>query len=931
MCCAGGRPDWGALEVIGVWYCLRDQHDWRLVALAGAICTLACLAAVTILRQQRGDSRRIDLRWLVVAGIVTGFGIWSTHFVAMLGYNSGVPVGYSFDLTALSLVIAILMTTAGFALASRPGASDARMVAGGAAVGAGIVAMHYCGMGAVQFPGHFVWAPELVIFSGLLAILFAIPGLVLALRWRGIASGLASGCTFLLAILSLHFTGMAAVTIIPDATVQYDPHQMSPVSLGIVIGAIALAVLVIGAAAAIINTMAVSAIRKREREFRILVEGISDCALYMLDPAGHVASWNAGAARLKGFTAAEAIGLHFGSFYSDDDRAAGAPQRALDMARATGKFVAEGWRHRKDRSRFWAQVTIEPVIGAKGEFIGFAKITRDISRQKEDADRLKALTGKLDAALTNMHQGLALFDADGHAALVNARFRTMYRIAPDVVLEGMTFPEFLRISLISRGGIEVTDDRIAIGQEWMRACIGQPDGGAVTITYDDGSVVDVAYRALPEGGMVATFEDVSERHRSEAKIAHMAMHDGLTGLPNRMSFNGHLDDAIAGAEAGAGKVGIVVIDLDDFKGINDTHGHAVGDAVLQTIGQRMAAVPEVGAMVARLGGDEFAASYAFTRGADFRAFVDRLADAFSAPIDTDGLSLKANASIGIAIFPDDGVDREQVSNNADLAMYRAKTVQGTEICRYEHGMDDKARRRRAMAKDLAEAVIRNELSLAFQVQRSVTTSAPTGYEALLRWRHPVHGWISPEEFIPIAEESGSIVAIGDWVLHEACRQAASWPQPYRVAVNLSPVQFTNPNLMKRIAEILLETGLPPSRLELEITETAIIGDKLNALHTLRQIKSLGVTVAIDDFGTGYSSLEILNSFPFDKIKIDRSFVIESDRSEQARAIIRAVIALGANLRMPVLAEGVENQTQLELLIQEGCAEAQGYLLGRPSR
>jgi diguanylate cyclase (GGDEF)-like protein len=495
----------------------------------------------------------------------------------------------------------------------------------------------------------------------------------------------------------------------------------------------------------------------------------------------------------------------------------------------------------------------------------------------------------------------------------------------------MKFNDFMRLSLRCRGGVAVTDKRIEMGEEWKSACLAQPErGGSVTITYDDASVVDVAYQALPDGGFVATFEDVSERHRSAAQIAHMAMHDGLTGLPNRLNFNGHLDRAIDQARAGSVKVGVVAIDLDGFKEINDTYGHATGDVVLRVLGERMAAMAAEDEMVARFGGDEFAAWRTFGQDEELTAFVDRLADLLGAPIHADGLELKPAASLGVAIFPDDGADREHIFGNADLAMYRAKATIGAKVCRYEYSMDETARSRRAMAKDLREAIAGDQLSLAYQVQQSVQTGAITGYEALLRWQHPVDGWISPEVFISVAEESGSIVEIGDWVLRRACLDAAAWDSPHRVAVNLSPVQFTNRDLTKMLAETLLETGLPPSRLELEITETAIIADKAAALHTLRQIKALGVTIAIDDFGTGYSSLETLHAFPFDKIKIDRSFVLQSDRSEQARAIIRAVIALGASLDMPVLAEGVETEAQLARLRQEGCTEAQGFLLGRPN-
>ncbi|UAK24310.1 bifunctional diguanylate cyclase/phosphodiesterase [Sphingomonas nostoxanthinifaciens] len=917
--------------MLTVWYCIRDQHDWRLVALAGLISCLACTAAVITLRQQRGESQRTDVRWQLVAGIMTGFGIWSAHFVAMLGYDDIAVAGYAFGLTGLSLLVAIVMTTAGFALGSRPGARLRDIIGGGIVVGGGIATMHYLGMSSVQFAGHFDWSPPLVVLSILFAIGPTVPALTMALRRRDWGSGALASVALMLAILALHFTGMAAATVIPDAADGHDRFILSPASMGLAVSAIAAAVLVIGAGAAVAHALAVAAIRAGGREFRILVEGITDCALYMLDPNGRVASWNAGAQHLKGFTSEEAIGLHFSAFYSDEDRALGVPARALATARTTGKFTAEGWRYRRDRSRFWAAVTIEPVIGEQGDIIGFAKITRDVSRLKEDQDRMAALTRKLDAAVTNMQQGLVLFDGDERVALVNARFRIMYRIDAKVPLEGLDMSDFFRFSLKSRSGGVVSEDRVAQSLDWMRACLSQPQGGgSVTVAYEDASVVDASYRALPGGGVVATFEDVSERHRSEARIAHMALHDGLTGLPNRTNFNARLDAAIDRASVDGTKVGIIVIDLDGFKDINDTYGHAVGDNLLQILGARLKAAVGDDEAAARFGGDEFAALCIFRQEDELHAFVDRLSTLLGDPMSIDGLAITPAASLGVSIFPDDGQDRDKVLGNADLAMYRAKASPGMQVCHYENGMNEAARARRAMAKDLREAIPRDELTLAFQVQCSVQTGAVTGYEALLRWHHPTDGWISPGDFIPVAEESGSIIEIGEWVLRRACREAAGWVEPHRVAVNLSPLQFADRDLVTTLTEILLETGLPPRRLELEVTESAIIVDKAAALQTLRQIKALGVTIAIDDFGTGYASLEMLHAFPFDKIKIDRSFILQSGQSEQARAIIRAVIALGSSLNMPVLAEGVEDEEQLEMLRLEGCTEAQGFLLGRPS-
>jgi diguanylate cyclase (GGDEF)-like protein len=423
---------------------------------------------------------------------------------------------------------------------------------------------------------------------------------------------------------------------------------------------------------------------------------------------------------------------------------------------------------------------------------------------------------------------------------------------------------------------------------------------------------------------------IDERGRLESfeRLQHLALNDALTGLPNRVSFNDRLDHEIDRAREGEETMtAVIVIDLDRFKEINDLRGHAAGDQALKIVARRLAKLTGEGEFVARLGGDEFAAIKRFRDQNDLLGLVSRLEKSLFEPLRLDDFEIAAGASIGVAVYPRDGVDRERLVSNADLAMYRAKNDVTRAVCFYESAMDETARARRALATDLRQAIERGELSLHYQVQTSVPTGATCGYEALLRWTHPVHGMIPPAEFIPIAEENGSIMAIGEWVLRTACRQAASWSNGHKIAVNLSPVQFAHADLAKLVHQILVETGLSPKRLEL--TESTIVADKVRTLHVLRQIKALGVTIAIDDFGTGYSSLDTLRSFPFDKIKLDRSFMADVERSPQAKAIIRAVLTLGRSLDIPVLAEGVETHVQLTILQVEGCNEAQGYFLGRP--
>jgi diguanylate cyclase (GGDEF)-like protein len=372
-----------------------------------------------------------------------------------------------------------------------------------------------------------------------------------------------------------------------------------------------------------------------------------------------------------------------------------------------------------------------------------------------------------------------------------------------------------------------------------------------------------------------------------------------------------------------------VIDLNGFKEINDSHGYRAGDQVLAVVAKRMAGHMGKHDLLARLGGDEFVALTSFEHYEQLTDFVDRLKTTLEAPLTAGSLEIRVGASIGVAAYPGDADDADTLGNNAALALHRAKTQRSPVPCHYDPALDEAIRDRRELAGELRYAIEQGALDLHYQVQASVTTQQVTGYEALLRWTHPARGPISPSLFIPIAEENGLIQSLGEWVLRRACADAKSWSHDAKVAVNVSPLQLAHVDLPRLIHQILVDTGLPPRRLEIELTESAIMADRDRATHVLRQIKAMGIGIALDDFGTGYSSLETLRSFPFDKIKLDRTFVSELEHSPQAVAIIRAVLALGRSLDIPVLAEGIETESQLEVLRSEGCDQAQGYLLGHP--
>ena len=431
-------------------------------------------------------------------------------------------------------------------------------------------------------------------------------------------------------------------------------------------------------------------------------------------------------------------------------------------------------------------------------------------------------------------------------------------------------------------------------------------------------------------GLTSYLIDTNVRAGSQEKLHHMARHDGLTGLPNRSSFKTRLMEIRDEAIASDGKFAVIGIDLNRFKEINDTQGHSAGDEALRILASRMAQALEDGEFVARVGGDEFAAVRRFADKDEITAFADRLAGVFGRPMVIGAMETAIGASMGAAIWPDDGAELDDLVNNADLAMYHAKHAFMETVCYYNEGIGAAVRKRRQLADALRRAMERDELEVHYQVQKSLPSDRIHGYEALVRWTHPDFGSVPPSEFIPVAEESGLIASLGEWVLRRACTDAASWDPTIRVAVNVSAVQFMDTGLSRLVHEVLVETGLPPHRLELELTETALIKDKARSLHVMRQIKALGVGIALDDFGSGYSSLETLRTFPFDKIKLDKAFVngIEADR--QSKAIIRAVLALGKSLEIPVLAEGIETEDQMSVLRAEGFDEGQGFLLGRPA-
>jgi diguanylate cyclase (GGDEF)-like protein len=547
---------------------------------------------------------------------------------------------------------------------------------------------------------------------------------------------------------------------------------------------------------------------------------------------------------------------------------------------------------------------------------------------KHEVKRRAAAEAQIDVALTNMHHGLSMFDAGQRLVICNDRYIEMYGLDPEVAKAGVT----LRQILEHAGGNRLPKGVAAAEYEnELLNGLGQNSFWVEVRELNDGRTVSIAYRRLHDGGWVSTHEDITERRRIEQQMAYMAHHDALTGLSNRVMFRHRLESMMAGVGRGEA-LAVLSLDLDRFKEINDTLGHAMGDALLRVAADRLRQCVRETDLVARMGGDEFSILQPLSamQPTEAAALAARVIEAISAPFELDGHRLAVGTSIGIAVSPNDGTDPDLLLRNADLALYGAKSERRGTFRFFESEMDQRMQARRGMERDLRNALVNGEFELHYQPIMDLRTNSVPSVEALVRWNHPERGRISPGEFIPLAEETGLIVPLGEWVLREACNEAARWPAHVSVAVNLSAVQFRNLELGTIILRALASSNLPAHRLGLEVTESVLLQDGDNAISILEQLRKIGVKIALDDFGTGYSSLGYLRRFRFDKLKIDRCFISDlAANADGSLAILRAIVHLGASLGMTTTAEGVETNDQLEMVRSEGCTEMQGYYFSAP--
>ncbi len=548
----------------------------------------------------------------------------------------------------------------------------------------------------------------------------------------------------------------------------------------------------------------------------------------------------------------------------------------------------------------------------------------ELGRQQEEALRLRNL--QFDTAINNMSQGLCFFDAEQRLIVCNDRYVEMYDLPPERVGPGTPLTEIVDMRF-EAGSVPAMSREEYLRWRDQIAISSKPVDSIVELR--SGRTFKIRHRPMPDCGWVATHEDITEQRRSEVKIEYMAHHDSLTDLANRVLLNERLELALGQIHRNE-MVAIHHLDLDQFKAVNDTFGHPAGDKLLKIVADRLRGLVRETDIIARMGGDEFVIVQApIADPADATSLAQRIIHLLGEPFDIDGQQVLIGVSIGIAVGPGDGLTSDKLLQNADLALYRAKGDGRGTFRFFEPVMDLQMQTRRILEQDLRKALPAGEFELYYQPVVNLASQTVSGFEALIRWNHPQRGLVSPGTFIPLAEEIGFIVPMGEWVIREACATAAGWPGNSRVAINISAVQFRNPGLLQVIIGALASSGLDPTRLEIEITETVLLQNKDTTLAVLHQLRALGVRIALDDFGTGYSSLTYLQCFPFDKIKIDRSFVKDITENTGSLNIVRAVAALASGMGMTATAEGVETREQLDSITSEGCTEMQGFLFSRP--
>ena len=818
-------------------------HEIRLVVLSILIAVVASYTAIDlagrVTEAQKATHKWIPRLWLAAGALSMGIGIWSMHFIAMLAYHLPLLINYNPSIVLVSMLVAIVASGAALFVVSRQQMGWLQFLAGGIFMGLGVASMHYTGMAAMRLEAIADYDPKLVVLSVMIGIGASLAALRLAFHFRaettehplGRENLRKLGGAMLMgnAIAGMHYTAMVAVSFKPvdlivDPQVVTSVQPLPPIDTTLLAVAVGFAAFTILSLTLLtshfdrrISAEAISraeALRESEERFRLLVEGVKDYGIFMLDLEGYIVSWNAGAEGFKGYWAEEIIGQHLSYFYTNEDIQQGQPERALEMATMVGRFEEEGWHIRRDGSQFWANVILTALRDEKGSLRGFSKVIRDIT----------------------------------------------------------------------------------------------------------------------------------ERKQAEEQLLYNAFHDALTGLPNRILFMDRLGQALKHGKRHENYLfAVLFLDLDRFKVINDSLGHTLGDQLLIAIARRLEACLRPTDTVARLGGDEFTILLERIEDvSDAIRIAERIQAELTLPFELSGQEVFTGASIGIALSATDYRRSEDLLRDADIAMYQAKSLGKGRYELFNTGMHARAVALLQLETDLRRAIERQEFRIYYQPIVSLSTGRITGFEALIRWQHPERGLVFPEAFISVAEETGLIIPIDQWVLREACHQLRQWQEqfppeptelasahPLTISVNLCNLQFKQPELIKHINGVLQEAKLDAHSLKLEITENIIMKNDESATATLSQLRNLGAQLSIDDFGTGYSSLSRLHHFPIDILKIDRSFVSKIGTDEGNLELTETIVTLAQKLRMEVTAEGVETAEQFVQLRGLNCEYGQGYFFSKP--
>ncbi len=901
---------------------LTEQHDVRLVLLAIAMAAACSFVTFTVFSHLLARNSLHNRGWLLLTVLCLATGIWASHVIMALALLAD---GRSYNplLGGLSFLAAAATSATGIVIAKRDGRAMA--AAGGATIGLGIALTHFLGMSGFGFAGVPEWSPALAAFAATAGAALCAAAFLAFREYLG-TKALLFGAPLLAASIAITLlTAQAAFSLTPHAPAVPGGDQIDVLIFTLAIAAITALLLTAGFVAALLDGRAMRATFSRLDE---LVDAVFDGVVIAHD--GKIVDINARVIELSGRRQQDLAGRDvFGDLMS--------PKRRSAAPGATVNF---------ESSLVTAAGPTIPVQVLRRPLHSFARanevyVLRDLRERREGANRITELTDEirqyqqdlrrrnflLEGMLNNVSEGWCMFDADQCVTISNERYAALYGLSPEVIKPGTHLRDIIQMRIDK--GLYTGASPTAYLEERL-APIERASETLHELT--DGRLISINRRPMPGGGWVTIHKDVTEQRRMEAENQHLAGHDSRTDLPNRELLSQQLSDALIAAARNKRRLVVLIVNLDNFREVNNSLGHAAGDALLAAVAERLREHTRKSTILGRFGDDEFVLVEAVDQpGRDAAALAGRIQQQLRAPFNLNGTPVTIETTMGIAISPGDGTDADTILKSADLALYRAKKeVRGSYLF-FEPTMERQLKDQLSLEHDLREALLNGEFELHYQPIVNLQRNAISGFEALLRWNHPARGLVSPAVFLETAEKISVISAIDEWTLRQACSEASQWPDPLKVAINISPARFQSRDFVRGVISALASTGLNAQRLEIEISETIIAEDKERALATLRQLSDIGVQITLDDFGTGFASLNYLREFPIQRIKIDRSFMSNLSRQPDSQVIVRTLARLGAGLGIATTAEGVETQEQFELVRSEGYTEMQGYYFSPPKR